>query len=136
MPVFPSSEWLASLKQVLDTHKPFQEASANWEGDFLFVVEPPNAHSAPSFLYLDLAKGACRSAREVMSETDVSAQFIVKGDYDSWKKVVTKKLDPVAAIMTRKLRLKGDLSKVMANLRAVKELVNATTLVASEFRDG
>ena len=42
--IFPSKEWLLAYKDALngESGKKWQEAASDWEGDFLFVIEPEN----------------------------------------------------------------------------------------------
>jgi putative sterol carrier protein len=47
--------------------------------------------------------------------------------------VATNELDPMQAIMTGKLSLKGNMQKVMKNLKAANELVNSLKLVPTEL---
>ena len=51
----------------------------------------------------------------------------------NWKKVMTKKLDPMQAMMTGQLKLTGNMAIVMRNVRAAKELVESCTRIETEF---
>jgi len=53
----------------------------------------------------------------------------------TWKKVLTKKLDPIQGLMTGQLKLKGNMAMVMKSVKAAKELVEACTRVETEFLD-
>jgi putative sterol carrier protein len=46
---------------------------------------------------------------------------------------MTKKLDPLQAMITGQLRLTGNMAIVMRNVRAAKELVESCTRVETEF---
>ena len=50
-----------------------------------------------------------------------------------WKKVIEVKLDPIQGMMTRQLKLRGNMVKIMKAVKAAKELVNCCTMVESEF---
>ena len=68
--------------------------------------------------------------------TDTSAQtpeFEVSGKADSWKKVIDKKVDPIQALITRQLKLKGNMAKVLRSVKAAQELVNCATQVPTEW---
>jgi putative sterol carrier protein len=51
----------------------------------------------------------------------------------NWKKVMTKKLDPIQAMMTGQLKLKGNMAIIMKSVRAAKELVESCTRIPTEF---
>jgi len=44
-------------------------------------------------------------------------------------------LDPIPGMMTRKLKLKGDMMKVMRYPKAAKEMVNCVSRVPTDFGD-
>jgi putative sterol carrier protein len=50
-----------------------------------------------------------------------------------WKKVLTKELDPIQALVTARLKLKGNMVMIMKNVKAAKELVESCTRVETEF---
>jgi len=47
--------------------------------------------------------------------------------------VAEKKLDPIQAIVTRQLKLQGNMSKVMRAVKAAQELVTCVTQVKTEY---
>jgi putative sterol carrier protein len=46
---------------------------------------------------------------------------------------MTKKLDPIQAMMTGSLKLTGNMAIIMRNVRAAKELVESCTRIETEF---
>jgi len=46
---------------------------------------------------------------------------------------MTKKIDPIQALMTGQLKLTGNMAMVMRNVRAAKELVESCTHIPTEF---
>ena len=46
---------------------------------------------------------------------------------------MTKELDPIQALMTRRLKLRGNMMKIMRAPKAAAELVNCSTQVPTEF---
>ena len=69
------------------------------------------------------------------SEDEREAQFIIRAPFTNWRKVIEGKLDPISGMMTRKLKLKGDMMKVMRYPKAAKELVNCVSRVPTDFGD-
>jgi putative sterol carrier protein len=111
----------------------YLEAAKNWEGDFLFFVEPGGTLDSAVGLYMDLYHGKCRDAFAVTDEKPVTPIFRLSGPVATWKKVMTKKLDPMQAMMTGQLKLTGNMATVMRNVRAAKELVESCTRIETEF---
>jgi putative sterol carrier protein len=130
---FPSDSWIKAMMADLNTSTAYLEAAKNWEGDFLFQVEPGGTLEEPVGLYMDLNHGKCRDAFAVSAERPVTPVFRLSGPVATWKKVMTKKLDPMQAMMTGQLKLTGNMATVMRNVRAAKELVESCTRIETEF---
>jgi putative sterol carrier protein len=130
---FPSDVWVKALMEDLNASAGYAEAAKNWEGDFYFIIEPAGAMTTPVYLYMDLWHGKCRKAFAMIEEDHLHPVFYLRGPVATWKKVMTKKLDPMQALMTGQLKLTGNMAMVMRNVRAAKELVESCTRVPTDF---
>ncbi len=135
--VFPSEEWVQELKQQLNTSPAYADAAKNWEGDFYFVVDPDKDGPLPEpvYLYMDLWHGQCRDAYVVKNKGEKNPAFVMSGAYGKWKRVVTAKLDPLQALMTGQLKLKGNMVMIMKNVKAAQEIVRSCTRIDADFID-
>ena len=86
-------------------------------------------------MWLDLHQGICREARVVTAAEAQAAPFCITGDYARWKEVLRKQLDPIKAMMQKKLELKGQMTTIVKYVNAAKELVEASTRVDTKFLD-
>jgi putative sterol carrier protein len=86
-------------------------------------------------MYLDLWHGKCRDAFVVPDRAAKNPAFVINAPESVWRKVIDKKLDPIQGMMTRQLKLKGDMVKIMKAVKAAKELVDSVTRVPTEFHD-
>ena len=130
---FPSDAWIKAMMEDLNASPTYEDSAKNWEGDFVFVIEPGGALAQPVSLYMDLFHGKCRDAYALADPVAVRPAFRLSGPAANWKKVMTKKLDPMAAMMTGQLKLTGNMAMVMKNVRAAKELVESCTRIPTEF---
>ncbi len=130
--LFPSQEWADAFKEKLNSSDAYRNAAKNWEGDFYFVVEGTNP---PDIIYMDLWHGECREAVYTNDPNFKNPEFKITASYDKWKKVITGQLDPIQGLMTRQLKLDGNLIKIMKNVKAAQELVRCATQVDTEFRE-
>ena len=134
MPIsFPSDAWIKAMMVDLNASNAYLEAAKNWEGDFYFIIEPGGSLEKPVILYMDLFHGKCREAHLVTEPDSESPAFRLSGPVTNWKKVMTKKLDPMQAMMTGQLKLTGPMAIVMRNVRAAKELVESCTRIETDF---
>lgn len=130
---FPSDQWIKAMMEDLNQSASYEEAAKNWEGDFVFVIEPGGSLEKQVALYMDLWHGKCRSAYQISDGEVIKSAFRLSGSVAVWKKVMTKQLDPMQAMMTGQLKLTGNMAMVMRNVRAAKELVESCTRIPTEF---
>jgi len=125
---FPSQAWADAFKEQVNSSDSYASAAKTWEGDFYFIIEG----SGTQALYVDLWHGAAREIDYVTS-MDKSPEFSIAGSMDKWRKVIEGRQDPVQALVTRALKLDGNLVKIMKNVKAAQELVRCATKVDTEF---
>lgn len=130
---FGSEEWVKALGNELNTSQAYEDAAKTWEGDFYFVIDPEGVVTQPMYLYMDLWHGKCRAAFVVTDKNAKNPAFVMSGKYSKWKLVVQAKLDPIQALMTGQLKLKGNMVMVMKNVKAAQEIVRACTRIDTEF---
>lgn len=130
---FPSEEWIKALMQELNKSQAYRDAAKKWEGDFYFIVEPEGGLKERVIFYMDLWHGECRSACVVADEKEKTPEFRILAPLSKWRRVIEKKLDPIQGLVTRQLKLQGNLMKIMKTPKAALELVNCCTLVPTEF---
>ena len=131
---FLTREWIEAYKDVLNNSPDYKEAAKEWEGDFLFVVEPDDKLTEKIVYYLDLWHGDCRRVdffKEGDELPETEYQYI--GKYSNWLKVINGELDPIKGILTRQFKLVGNKAKVMRATKAAKELVNSAQKIDTEF---
>ena len=131
---FLTREWIEAYMDVLNNSPAYKEAAKEWEGDFLFVIEPDDKCTEKIIYYLDLWHGDCRSV-DFFKEGDKlpETEFQYIGKYSDWLKVINGELDPIKGILTRQFKLVGNKAKVMRATKAAKELVNSAQKVDTEF---
>lgn len=130
---FPGDAWIKKLMEELNQSASYLEAAKNWEGDFVFYIKAGGTLATTVGLYMDLFHGKCREAYALERLDQITPVFRLSGAVGTWKKVMTKKLDPIQAMMTGQLKLSGNMATVMKNVRAAKELVESCTRIETNF---
>jgi putative sterol carrier protein len=133
--VFPSAEWVAAFKDAINANEAYKKSAAKWEGDFYFIVSPGKGVEEPFVMYLDLWHGECREAHVVTDMNEKKPEFIIEGTLDVYRQIFEKKLDPIRALVSRKLKLKGNLGKIMRSVKATLDLVNSAANVDTVYPD-
>ena len=132
---FASQEWMDAFVAAINGSKKYEEAAKDWEGDFYFIVEPGGPIAERKAMYLDLWHGKCRKA-ELVDDKDMGKykpEFTIAATLATWRKINEKKLDGTQALLTRQLKLTGNMSKVMRATGATRALSEATQTVKAVF---
>jgi putative sterol carrier protein len=130
---FATDAWIKRLGDECNKSKAYREAAKNWEGDLYIVVEAEGQLRETVYMYLDLYHGQCRQAFVPEDHTTLSPEFRLIGPVSVWKEVTEKHTDPIKALLTRKLSLKGNMAKIMRSARAAQALINCSASFETEF---
>ncbi|MCP5095596.1 MAG: hypothetical protein GY943_08595 [Chloroflexi bacterium] len=120
---FASDEWAKALMVALNDSASYAAAAKNWEGDFYFIIDKGEGIAEDIYLYMDLWHGECRDAFRAENASQKSPVFEMRAPLNVWQGVLNKKIDPIQGLMTRRLKLKGPMMKIMKAPKAAIELV-------------
>jgi putative sterol carrier protein len=130
---FPSDEWVKAAMEKVNSSPGYAQAAANWEGDIVFVVTAIPDERKEVTLYMDLWHGKCRAAYEVADPAAQEAEFGITAPLPVWRKVLEGKLDPIRGLVSRQLKLQGNMMKIMKAPKAAVELVKSCQQVDTEW---
>jgi putative sterol carrier protein len=132
--IFPSEEWLEGLEEKLNSDVRYAEIARNWEGDLLFLIEPAGNLKELLTFYLDLWHGTCRKVDfNPRPEKYPKPVFTLTASYDNIAAILSGKLNPMTAMMTSKLKVKGSLGYMMRNVPTVLDFVRVAQEVTTEI---
>ncbi len=133
--LFPSAEWTEQLKEQVNHSEAYASSAKNWEGDFCFTVEPIKPGDKPFRMYLDLWHGKCREAHAMSDDDNCKSEFVITGTMQTYRRIFEHKLDPIQALMTRQLKLQGNMMKIMRSVKATLDLVNCCSYIDTQYPD-
>lgn len=133
MAKFPSSEWLESLNEKLNTDERYAEVARNWEGDMVVAIQPGGALEREVIYYLDLWHGKCRSAYEVDGQVPPKAVLNLGLPYENGVRLLKGELDAMQALLTRKISVQGNMTLLMRNVPTVLDFVRCCREVTDSF---
>lgn len=120
---FPSDEWLQSLMHKLNSDEKYAQTAKGWEGDLLFDILPGGALDRNVKIYLDLWHGKCRGVEVLEEGENREVAFVLEAPFDNFSRVLKGELDPMQAMLTRKLKVKGNMAYMLRNVPTVLEFV-------------
>lgn len=131
---FGTDEWIKQLHHRLNESETYREAAANWEGDFHFVITKGAGIDEDRYLYINLLHGRSLEAfRDLERERDPA--YTLSGPLALWRKIVTGQQDPIKALMSRQLKLRGNMMKIMKSPKAAVEMVRVCTEIDTAWPD-
>ena len=131
--VFPSLDWLKELETKLNTDERYAEIAKKWEGDMTIVIEPEGNLKEQKNYYIDLWHGKCRGVAELKELSEKKAAFVLTSSYDNIKRIMSGTLDPMQAMLSRKLVVQGNLAVMMRSVPIVLDFVRCAREVTSEL---
>ena len=137
--LFPSQAWVEALVRVLNNDARYGEIARNWEGDLLFVIKTDGGAAEPSetrptHVYLDLWHGKCRSGRYLppgVADLPKPA-FTLTAGFIHFAAVLGGSLDPMQAMLTRRLQVSGNMAYILRNVPVVLDFVRCCRLAAGD----
>jgi putative sterol carrier protein len=124
MAQFPSEAWVNAAKDKLNSDARYAQIAKNWEGDIRFVIDPDGSLAEPCWIYLDLWHGTCRDAYLETPVNEVKkTAFTLKAPYENFVRILKGELDPMQAMLTRKLVVQGNMAVMMRSVPTVLDFV-------------
>lgn len=133
---FPELEWFIKLKEKLNSDNQYARIAHSWEWDLLFAIEADDTLKEPLYVYLDLWHGTCRDVKVVDDINQTGATFVLSAPYHNYVAILSGKLDPMQAMLTRKLRVQGNMAIMMRNVPTVLDFVRCCREITGGFVGG
>lgn len=132
--VFPSAEWLKELEAKLNSDERYAEIAKNWEGDLFFFIEPEGSLKERLTFYLDLWHGKCRKVEyQPAPDAHPNPAFTLTATYNNITAILSGRLNPMTAMMTSKLKVKGSMGYMMRNVPTVLDFVRVAQAVTTDI---
>jgi putative sterol carrier protein len=130
---FPSDEWIKELSKKLNASASYAQVAASWEGDNTFIILPDADYADTVYLYINLQHGKASDARQLSSLEEQKALFTTSAPFNTWRRVLEGRLDPIQGIFSGKLKLVGSMAQVQRNPKATYELAKIAGQIDSDF---
>jgi hypothetical protein len=117
MPPFPSEAWCHEAIRLLNEDPDGPAAAQDWTGDFGVVIDGPNG---PLAVRVGEPIAGRLPAPRAVSVEDLEANaptYFARASEADWRALIEEHLDPIAAIVQKRLIARGDLSQLVARLR-------------------
>lgn len=129
--------WADALCAAITADADYRDAAAAWAWPVALVLDraPDLGYPDDVAVELVLDRGACHGAT-VLAADDARAPIVLRAPYDVWKALAVGALDPIAGVMSGRLRLaRGSIMTLMSNVKAATALVSCARAVPTAFPD-
>lgn len=129
-------EWATALRSSILNDQSYRAAASRWTWPVALVLEatPALGYPTPVAVELGLDRGDCSSA-EIREVEALTAPFVLRAPYETWKAIVRGSLDPLMAVTKGQVRVQGSLATLMMHARAATALVACARNVPTLFPD-
>jgi len=127
MEVF-TEDWARACCDALNRSEAYRASAATWEGEIVLAMSPDPARGvdAERAIYIDAHHGECRRAHVATPAELANAAFVFSADPTTWRRLLAREVEPVAAVMQGKLRLaRGNVFALARYAQAAKEMIAA-----------
>lgn len=121
MPKFPSKEWCAEAIRLTNEDPECAIAGQGWAGDFGAIVEAEPGKLAKTFV-VHIEPKDCRIGKwRVLDDPDdleeLEPAYLARAPYSVWKQLLKGTLDPVEAVLKRRIAVQGDLQPLIERMK-------------------
>jgi putative sterol carrier protein len=142
VPVFPSKEWAEAAIALLSSDPETAQAALGWEGDFGVVIEAEPGKLAAAFVaHIEPSGGKVKRFRVLKDPDDleeIEPAYLARAPYSVWKALLQGTLDPVEAVLRRRISIQGDVQPLIERAKhkgiADRLLEKLETVFADEQR--
>jgi putative sterol carrier protein len=99
----------------------------------MFFIEPDDLLAEPLVIYLDLWHGKCRSAAILEDSSELSPTFSLRGPYHHFVRILIGEWQTMQALLTRKLKLQGNMAYMVRNVPTVLEFVRCCQEITTTY---
>ncbi len=134
MPMFPSAEWMDEFCDELLAHPTADELAQVLDGVYRFEVEPAGPVTEQRTFDVEIrpGDGAGPTARR-LDEPVTSPRLTMTARYDRWRQLISGTLDVGMAVMLRRLKVKGDLQRLIRDMGSTRPLMDALGAVDTQW---
>lgn len=118
---FPSKEWCEEAVRLINDDPERSLAAKGWHGDIGVIVDAEPGKLARTFVVHVVPRDSRIDKLRVLEEPDdldeLEPAYLARAPYTVWKQLLQGSLDPVEAVLRRRIAVKGDLQQLIERLR-------------------
>jgi putative sterol carrier protein len=131
-----TAEWAAAFREAVEANATYRTTAAKWTWPVALVLDaaPALGYPEPVAVELLLDAGRCHGAA-IRSVDAITAPFVLRAPYATWKQVVKGELDPIAGVTRGRIGVKGALGTLMLHAKSASALCECARAIPTHFPD-
>lgn len=121
MATFPSKEWCQEAVRLTNADPEVSLAGQGWEGDFGAIIDAEPGRLPETFVVHVVPRDGRIEKLRVLDDPDdldeLEPAYVARAPYSVWKQLLQGSLDPVEAVLRRRIAVKGDLQPLIERMR-------------------
>ncbi len=121
MPIFPSQEWCEAAIRIANSDPESALAGEGFVGDFGAVIEAePGKLDQPFIALIETSNGRIGKLTVLDDPDDlddIEPAYLARAPYSVWKSLLQGKLDPVEAVLRRRIAVQGDIQQLIERMK-------------------
>ncbi|MEL9998500.1 MAG: SCP2 sterol-binding domain-containing protein [Thermoplasmata archaeon] len=128
---FGSSEYLQKVKEITNSDEKYANMVKEYNLSYTFIIEaePNKGVSNEIIIGYKMKDGKMEDIWEGVRETD----FVISGKYSVWVDLLTGKMGLTLAFLQRKLKIRGEFSKILQLSKATEYWIQMLKKIPTEF---
>ena len=123
--VFPSMEWARTLVERINQDPEFAKNIQLDNAAITLSIESEEGSLEDDFfLWLSIENRRIQEFKQLSSPDEMDSIFKLKGKYSAWKKVFSGQIGPTMALVSKKIRVSGNLKELLKNKKAFDVIVD------------
>lgn len=132
MPTFPSREWMEAFCARLASHPEAGEVAVALDGTYRFEIQPAGPLSEEHAYDVRIAPDP---VVRLLDEPVDEPTLVLSADHERWRQLIEGKVDVAMALMLRRVKVRGDLSRLVGRLDSTRPLIDALGQVPTRWLD-
>lgn len=124
-----TDDWLVALKDEINRSSDYHQAGGRWESSLGLAFLSDEHDDRDAYVVLDLRDGRCEHAALVSEEEYRESTYRLAGSWERWLQLAGGRLEPLKAIILKRLEFGGDLLRMAGFLPAAKALLECACRV-------
>lgn len=137
---FPSKEWCDEAVRLVNADPESALAGKGWKGDFGLVIDSERGTlERPFVVHCNPVNGRITTFKVLPDPDDLDELepvYLIRAPYSIWKDLLLGTLDPIEALMKRRIQVRGDIQPLIERMKYKGIADRVFSQIQTEFIDG